>query len=153
MYRAGAQNYFDILSANGFGFALPPEDPPAADKLNFQRVTLERAVMEKNGDAQKAVWLNEYGWNAAPADMSPDKLVWGRVTETEQADYTVRGFQFARQHWNWLGVINIWYFRQVGDVPPTRADYFFDMLDPDFTPREIYTTVKTYASSLVQNPP
>lgn len=153
MYRAGAQDYFDILSANGFGFAFPPEDPPSADKLNFQRVALERAVMEKYGDNQKAVWLNEYGWNAAPADMSPETLVWGRVSEAAQADYTVRGFELARQHWRWLGVINIWYLRQVGDVPPTRADYYFRMLDPDFTPREIYIKITAYASSRADKPP
>lgn len=148
MYRAGAKDYFDILSANGFGFDSPPESPPSPDVLNFQRVALERAIMEEHGDPQKAVWLDEYGWNAAPAGMSPDQLVWGRVSEAEQADFTVRGLDFALKNWKWLGVVNIWYFRQVGDIPPTRADYFFRMVDPDFTPRELYLRVRDYARTL-----
>jgi len=146
MYKVGAKDYFDILSANAFGLRATPDDPPDPNQLNFQRVALARKIMEKYGDKQKAIWINEYGWNAAPPDFPKEELLWGRVTEQQQAEYTVRGLQFARANWEWVGVINIWYFRQVGDIPPDRADYYFRMVDVDFTPRLIYLRVKELAA-------
>ena len=142
MYQAGAGDCFDILSANAFGLDRPPEDPPAPDMLNFRRVELQRAIMERYGDEDKAIWINEYGWNAPPPDFPEELLTWERVTEAEQAEWTVRGIEWAREHWPWLGVVNIWYFRQVGDVPPDRATYYFALVDPEFHPRPVYEAVR-----------
>jgi polysaccharide biosynthesis protein PslG len=147
MYQNGAKPYFDILSANAFGFGWPPEDPASFDKLNFSRVQLQRDVMVRNGDAAKAVWFNEFGWNASPEGFSPDWYVWQRVTESNQADYTLRAVQRARTQWNWVGVLNIWYFRQVGTIAPDQSDYYFRMVDVDFTPRPVYQLVKAAAAS------
>lgn len=147
MYRAGAAPYFDIMTANAYGIDDPPEATPDPGRLNFRRVELLRLIMEKYGDGQKAVWFNEYGWNAAPADMPPELLIWGRVTEQQQAQYTVRGIAYAREHWPWAGVISIWYFRQEL-VPPTMAEYYFRMVNPDFTPTPMYTAVQEYAADL-----
>jgi hypothetical protein len=148
MYLAGAKPYFDILFANAYGFAFPPNDPPRTDRLNFQRVTLTRQIMERNGDAEKPVWFNEFGWNAAPDTFSPLDLPWARVTEQAQAQYTVEAIQYARSHWNWAGVFNIWYFRQPGDIfREDRADYYFRMVDPRFTPRPLYNAVKQATSA------
>lgn len=142
MYDFGARNYFDILSANAFGQDRPPEDPPDNSVLNFQRVVLLRRIMEKNGDADKPVWINEYGWNAAPSDFTADKLTWQRVSEQTQAEYTVRGLQLALREWDWVGVICVWYLRQVGSMKPDSAEYYFRMVDTDFTPRLVYRALK-----------
>ena len=143
MYQAGAGDYFDILSANAFGFDLPPEDPPDPDVLNFRRVELQRKIMERYGDDDKAVWFNEYGWNAAPAYFEDEALIWERVSEEKQAEYTLQGIELARQNWPWAGVFNIWYFRQTGQqYTPNDAAYYFRMVDPDFTPRRVYDAVQ-----------
>jgi polysaccharide biosynthesis protein PslG len=147
MYDQGAKGYFDILGANAFGQAFPPEDPPDPNRLNFQRVVLLRRIMEKNGDSGKAVWINEYGWNAAPADFAPEALPWARVSEQTQADYTIRGMHIARQDWDWAGVICVWYLRQVGNISPDNAEYYFRMVDVDFTPRPVYRAVKSEATA------
>lgn len=138
MYAAGARDFFDILSANAFGLGSPPDDPASPDKLNFQRVRLERQVMEKFDDANKAVWILEYGWNAAPASFPDSRLIWGRVTEQQQAEYTIQGIDLARENWNWVGMFSMWYFRQVGDISPSNPEYYFRMVDVDFTPRPVY---------------
>lgn len=143
MYQAGAGEYFDILSANAFGLDLPPEDPPDPERLNFRRVELQRQIMERYGDEKKPIWINEYGWNAPPASFPKELLTWESVTEGEQADYTVRGIAWAREHWPWLGVVNIWYFRQVGDVSPDRAAYYFALVDPEFQPRPVYLALRS----------
>ncbi|NIV36808.1 MAG: hypothetical protein GWN58_47445, partial [Anaerolineae bacterium] len=142
MYQAGAGECFDILSANAFGFDLPPEDPPDPDVLNFRRVELQRKIMERYGDDGKAVWFNEYGWNAAPSYFEDEALIWERVSEEKQAEYTLRGIELARLNWPWAGVFNIWYFRQTGQqYTPNDAAYYFRMVDVDFTPRRVYDAV------------
>ncbi len=148
MYEAGAKEYFDILSANAFGLGSPPEEAAQPQVLNFQRVLFLREVMERHGDTGKAIWFNEYGWNASPEGFPEEQLVWQRVSEQDQAEYTVRGIEYAEQHWPWAGVFNIWYFRQVGNISPDRSDYYFRMVDVDFTPRLIYHAIKEAASEL-----
>ena len=146
LYKAGAKDYFDILSANAFGLRSSPDDPPDPRQLNFQRIVLSHKIMEKYGDTNKAVWINEYGWNASPPDFTKEQLIWGRVPEQLQSDYTLRGIEQARANWPWLGVINIWYFRQVGDITPDRSEYYFRMVDVDFTPRLVYLRLKEVAT-------
>lgn len=146
MYQAGAQKYFDIASANGYGLEYAPDNAPSPDKLNFRRVELLHNIMVQNGDSNKAVWFNEYGWDAPPANMPADKLIWRRVSEQDQANYTVQGIQYAKDHWPWAGVLFIWYFRQVGDIPTDRADYYFQMVTPEFATKPIYLAVKTAAN-------
>jgi hypothetical protein len=149
MYEAGARDYFDILSANAFGFDRPPEDPPDPGVLNFRRMELQREIMERYDDGQKAVWVNEYGWNAAPEHFSDEALVWKRVGEEEQAEYTLRGIELANQEWPWAGVFHIWYFRQTGQqYSPEDAAYYFRMVDVDFTPRRVYDAVQDATSAL-----
>ncbi len=142
MYQHGAFDYFDIMSANAYGLEFPPTAPPDPNVLNFRRVELLREVMERNGDTDKAVWFNEYGWNASPQDMPADQLIWRRVTEEQQAEWTVEGVKYGRSNWPWAGVFCIWYLRQVGDIPPTSSEYYFRMIDPEFTPRLVYNEVK-----------
>jgi hypothetical protein len=146
MYDAGAKQYFDAMAANAYGTTFPPEDEPSPQKLNFRRVELLRQVMEKNGDSKKSVWFNEYGWNASPETITD--LPWGRVTPEQQADYTVRGIAYAREHWPWAGVFTIWYLRQVGDTPSTKSEYWFEMIDPYFNPSPVYREVQKAALSV-----
>ena len=150
-YQAGAKDVCDVVSANAYGMDRPPDDPPNRAILNFRRVELLRAVMERYGDGQKATWFNEFGWNASPRDMPREELVWQRVTDRQQADWTVEGVDYARQNWPWAGVFCTWYFRQVGDIPPSRSEYYFRLVDPDFTPRPVYHAVR--GAALATRPP
>jgi hypothetical protein len=148
MYEAGAGPSFDVLSANAFGLDRTPEDPPAPDVLNFRRTELHREIMERHGDGGKPLWINEYGWNAAPESFAEELLTWERVSPEEQADYTVRGIAWARENWPWLGVVNIWYFRQVGNVPPDRAAYYFALVDPEFNAQPVYHAVRQASQAI-----
>ncbi|MDE3077947.1 MAG: hypothetical protein KGJ86_21190, partial [Chloroflexota bacterium] len=152
MYDAGAQAYFDIMSANVYGLSLPPDDPADPNRLNFQRVRLLHRVMERNGDGDKPVWFDEFGWTAPPADLSADKdvnrLEWGRVTEQQQADYTREAIKMARS-WPWVGVINIWYFRQDGTRDsPGQSEYYFRMVNPDFSATPLYAEIQREAEGI-----
>lgn len=147
LYEAGAQEYFDVFSANAFGLRSPPDESPDPQRLNFQRVVLQHQIMQKYGDSSKPVWINEFGWNASPDWFSKEKLIWGRVTEEAQANYTVQAIDFARKNWPWAGVFSIWYFRQVGDISPDNAEYYFRMVDDNFTVRPLYVRVSEAAAA------
>lgn len=147
LYAAGAAPDFDVLSANAFGMDRPPEDAPAAAVLNFRRIELQRAIMERHGDADKAVWFNEYGWNAAPPTVfSP----WQQVSEAEQAAWTVEGVRWAQEHWPWAGAFCTWYFRHWGQRTPDTADYYFRMVDENFSPRRLYGAVRQASAALAE---
>ena len=147
MYGAGVKGSFDIASANAYGLDQPPEAPPSPSVLNFRRVELLRDIMVKNGDTGRPIWFDEFGWNASPDSLpESERNYWRHVTPQQQADWTVAGVEYARKNWPWAGVIAIWYFRQVGDIPPEKAEYYFAMLNPDFSPQPVYNAVKAAAS-------
>ena len=153
MYLDGVKGYFDILSANAYGLDQPPQAPPDPTVLNFRRVELLRDVMVRNGDAGKAIWFNEYGWNASPTTLAQsEQNLWRRVDPAVQAQWTVDGIAYARQHWPWAGVFFIWYLRQVGDIAPDKAEYYFQMLDPNFNPQPVYDAVKAAATGGTATP-
>ena len=155
MYKAGAKDYFDIMPANAYGLEFPPEAAPDPKVLNYRRVELLHNVMVQNGDTNKAVWFNEYGWNASPPSMPADKLTWRRVTEKQQADWTVQGIDYAKKNWPWSGVIFVWFFRQVGDIPDDASEQYFQMVTKDFVEKPVYTELKDSAINYLkaQNQP
>lgn len=147
MFEAGAGDWLDVLAANAFGLEYPPEAEPDPHVLNFRRVELTRAVMTEFGLAGKPIWFNEYGWNASPTWFEPAKLVWRRVTEDQQAQWTVRGVEYALANWPWAGVFNIWFLRKPIDaLGPDQSEFYFRMVDPDFTPRLVYRSVQKAAT-------
>jgi hypothetical protein len=148
LYDAGAASNFDIIAANAYGLGQPYDAEPALDTLNFRRVELLRELCVANGDAEKPIWLNEYGWNASPSDMPQDELIWARVSETDQANWTASGITYAGEHWPWFGVASVWYFRQVGEISPARSEYYFRMVDLEFTPRDVYWSVAALGQNL-----
>ena len=47
MYKAGAQSYFDILSANAYGLDLPPADPLEHRVVRAQHPELHRSQLHR----------------------------------------------------------------------------------------------------------
>jgi hypothetical protein len=146
MYRDGAAGYFDVLSTMAYGLRSGPDDRRIADQdVNFSRPILLREIMVRHGDAAKPIWLSEMGWNALPSDF-PETPRYGRVSEAQQARYTVRGLQCIQAEWPWVGVTFLWYLRQPGNWQASQQEYYFRLVDPDFTPRPVYQAVQAYAT-------
>ncbi len=155
MYKAGAKDAFDVASANAYGLADAPDVAPDAGKLNFRRVELLHQVMENNGDGNKQIWFNEYGWNAnpGPPKLSQEQTDYYRqVTPEQQAQYTVDGIKYARQNWPWAGVFFIWYLRQDGQrIADNDAQFYFALVNPDFSINPVYGAVKRAAEQFKAN--
>ncbi len=144
MYDAGAQDYFDILGAHGAGYDKPPSASPdeSAARHNgcrvftFRRVEDLRAVMERNGDAAKQVWLLEFGWTT---DQINPAYAWHAVTPEAHGDFLVGAYRWAHQHWApWIGVMVLWNLPDP-NWGPDREEYWWAVANPDGTPRPALT--------------
>jgi hypothetical protein len=146
MYDAGAKGYFDIMGVMAYGLWTGPGDHRASPELtNFSRPQLIREIMVRNGDADKALWATEVGWNAVPPDF-PAVPMFGRVTEEQQARYAVQAYQRAQQEWPWMGVLNYWFFKRATDTEMGQVFYYFRMVEPSFAPLPVYEAMKQYAN-------
>ncbi|MEA3345641.1 MAG: hypothetical protein U9Q78_05265 [Chloroflexota bacterium] len=125
MYNAGAKPYFDVLGVNAPGFKAAPEVDPATvardpnlhnpgdtatvpEQLRriycFRHVEGMREIMVQYGDGSKQVAVLEMGWTTDHRPNSP--YSWHAVDETTQAEYLVRAYKYAKEHWSpWIGVM------------------------------------------------
>jgi hypothetical protein len=171
VYQAGGMRYFDIMSAQAYGLGQPPDEHryvrpripgrdwvwsrPIDTRIDVSRLVLLHEVMERNGDSAKAVWISEFGYNAAPA-QSPEggdparwaanRLLWGQpVSEEQKGAYLIGQLERARNEWPWVGVMNVWFLRWGGEVPdPNDPTPYFALVDRDFNPLPAYTMLKQY---------
>jgi polysaccharide biosynthesis protein PslG len=143
MYDDGAHGYFDILAVQDYGlFWGPGNRLLMADRPNFSRPILIRNIMVKNGDAQTPIWAMEIGWDALPASFA--QAPYGRVTDGQQARYTVQAYARAQAEWPWMGPMMLWFFKRADDHEKNQSWYYFRMFDPDFTPHPVYQALKDY---------
>lgn len=148
MYRAGAAPYFDVLSTMLYGLGQPPQERRTdLNRLSFSRPILLRQVMERNGDAEKPIWISEYAWLSLPDDFAgdPSKNIWGKsVDEGTQGRWLVEGYERAESEWPWMGVMAVWHLRFANPQPTEPANYFA-LLRDDFTPRPAYNALREYS--------
>ncbi|MDM8528808.1 cellulase family glycosylhydrolase [Anaerolineales bacterium HSG24] len=147
LYNAGAASYFDVLAMQGYGLWSGPTDRRMQPRvLNFSRPLYVRDVMVRNGDAHKPIWLSELGWNAVlPESGLPP--IYGQVSLEQQARYTQIAYQRMQKEWPWLGVGFYWFFKQADDrEKQNNPQYYFRMVEPDFTPLPVYEAIKTQAN-------
>ena len=153
MYDAGAADCFDIVAMQGYGLWSGPTDRRMNPRvLNFSRPLFMRDLMAANGDAHKPIWISEMNWNAVP-DEVPDKR-FGQVTPEQQARYLVEAYERIQKEWPWLGVANVWYLKRPTDQwkREGKPEYYFRLLEPDFTPTQAYKALKSYAPAVTEAP-
>lgn len=152
MYDAGAKAYFDVLGAHGAGYDKPPSASPeeSAEKHNgcrvftFRRVEDLRSVMVANNDAQKQIWLLEFGWTT---DQVNPAYAWHAVSPEVHAEYVVGSYRWAKDNWSpWIGVMTLW------NMPdpswgPWREEYWWGVTDPDGSARPAFRRLSAARAS------
>jgi len=141
LYDAGMRGKYDVLGAHGntqapevdaaFG-SLPNFPHPS---FYFRRVEQLRDVMVKNGDADKKVWLLEFGWTS---DTIHPSYAWFAVSEAKKSANILKAFDYARQNWQpWIGVMTLW---TVPDPTWTteREEYWWAITNADGSARQAY---------------
>lgn len=140
LYRLGADTWFDVLAWEPYGFGRPPEEPPAADRLNFRRVELARAIMSRYGDDDTPIWATAFGWNALPPGQESP---WKRVSRQQQADYLRRALAWAAGNAPWLGPLFWTHARP--DAPATDPLWGFALWRADGPPHPAWDALRTFA--------
>lgn len=169
VYAGGGGPYFDIMSVQAYGLGQPPDEHRYVRRLPFgetwtwkrfldtradvSRIVLLREVMEQHGDADKPIWVSEFGWNSAPDSIPAERrFTWGEpVSEAQKADYLVGHLKRARNEWPWVGVMHVWMFRYGGYRAPDPADPtpYFSLVSRDWEQLPAYHRLQAYT----QQPP
>jgi hypothetical protein len=149
LYEAGGGDYFDVMSTMAYGLLSGPDDRrvDAFWQVNVSRAQLLRQIMVENGDAAKPIWFSELAWNALP-DSFTGLPPYGRVTEEQQARYTVRALERIGDEWPWAGVSFVWFFRRPDDSETGQPFYYFRLVEPDFRTLPVYEAIRQAAPSL-----
>ncbi|MDC7787114.1 hypothetical protein PQJ75_24095 [Rhodoplanes sp. TEM] len=114
VYRAGGRGFFDHVGHHPY---VSPALPSATDGSAFWWTAMDdlRAIMVKNGDGAKAIWMTEFG---APTAGGP-----GAVDEARQAAIIADGFRL-QQRAAWLGPLIVYAYQDAGTDPSTQENFF-----------------------------
>ncbi len=167
-YQEGGGDCFDILSAQAYGLGQPPDEHryvrlrdtanwnwrrPIDTRTDVSRVVLLHEVMQRHDDADKAIWIGEFGWNSAPDSIPPERrYTWGPpVSEAQKADYIIGQIERAKREWPWMGVMHIWMLRYGGYLEPDPHDPtpYFALVERDWTLLPAYTRLQDYLAQPV----
>jgi O-antigen ligase len=147
LYRARAAPYFDVVNGKPYGFDTGPDDRRADEAvLNFSRLILLREVMERHGEASKAIWASHWGWNALPLDWAGAPSLWGQVDEATQAAHAVAALERARAEWSWVGAMILEHLEPA--VPAENPRWGFALIGQDDAPRPVYDAVSAWSAAL-----
>ncbi len=146
MYNAGFQQYIDVVGIHAPGFAAPEYGPDDAERdgngrwATFRRVEDMRKIMILNGDAGRQIAILETGWTTDIGGVNPD-YAWFAVDEDTQAEYFVRAYQYAAEHWRpWVGLMSGIYIAR-----PTwneqDEEYWWAITTPDNRVRPAYVAL------------
>lgn len=147
LYDAGLKGKFDALGVNANVQCPCVADAPGSvpgfehPSFYFRRVEQLRQIMVARGDADRQIWLTEFGWNTNHRDPS---YAWHATTEERKGELIVEAYQFARANWRpWIGVMALW---TLADPAWSLEDenvwddeqFFWAITDPDGTPRPAF---------------
>lgn len=135
LYDAQASAFFDMWSVHAYGGQEPPSADPAPAKVNFRRIELVRALIDRLGDAGKPMIITEGGYNDHPRWSAA-------IRPSDRIRWTIATYEQARNY-PWLEAVALWQF----STPFATHSYpdNWNFVAPDGTPRALYLAVKEYA--------
>lgn len=145
------KQYYDALGAhpgsnNNPPDTLWPDNPgPGPNWQNhpsfyFRRIEQLRQVMIDNGQADKQIWLTEFGWTTA--NQAPGYEYGAQNSDAEQAQYLTRAFQMGHLYYPWMGVMFVWNLNYSVVTPPSDEKYPWSVLNSDWSPRPAFNALK-----------
>ncbi len=138
--EAGAGSSVDAFAVHSYGLNLPPDDPPAPDRINFRRVELLHQIAVQHGAGSKPFLITEGGWN--------DSRRWiYSVSPSQRIRSTIQAYDLAWKNWPWLKAMCLWAFRFYRPTYTYQDNYTF--VDDDFTPKPIFEAVRDYTHGQV----
>lgn len=116
LYADGAKGYFDAVGDHPYCFPTSPAayEPWSAWSQMSQTFPSLRSVMKRFGDADKTIWITEFG---APSNGPSG------VGATGQAAELRLGIEAAKRT-PWIGAFYIYTWQDIGTDRQTNADWF-----------------------------
>jgi hypothetical protein len=130
MYNAGAKSHFDAVADHPYTFPrLPDEKSDRAWAEMSNGTTSMRGIMVANGDADKKIWITEFGApTGGPGDTATPENgetiggVW-QVNEALQANILKEAVRLYKSY-DWVGPF-FWYsYRDAGDSSDSSENFF-----------------------------
>lgn len=120
LFAAGGGNCLDAVGYHPYGFSADFDVAPdvgSADPTQncvqgfcFRGVEKIYELMQAHGLGDKEIWATEFGWITDPPDYcegQPDwsGRLWQIVSASKQAANLVGAFEYADEHYPWLGAM------------------------------------------------
>ena len=139
LYKNGAGTAFDAVSHHPYCSPAYPGDAQSWSAWYQMYGTSPslRSVMEANGDADKKIWISEFG---APTNGPVGS---GATTEADQAAMLTRAFEQARSY-SWAGPLE-WYSVHDNGTDPADRENFYGMLRYDWSEKPSFAAYQTQA--------
>ncbi len=143
LYNSGFQQYIDVVGLHAPGYSPPEVSPDEAEAsggqrfFTFRRVEDMRRIMVANGDAARQIAILETGWTRDVEGQNED-YSWFAVDEATQADYLVRAYRYAADHWRpWVGLMTT---ISIADPGWDEQDeqYWWSIIQPDMQVLQAY---------------
>lgn len=134
LYADGAEGYFDAVGDHPYCFPTSPAayEPWSGWSQMSQTTPSLRSVMERHGDADKTIWITEYG---APSNGPSGVGGRGQAVELRL------GIEAAKRT-PWIGALYMYTWQDTGTDPSTNADWF-GLLTSTGKPKPAYHAVVT----------
>lgn len=136
LYAQGFADSLDAVAMHPYSYPELPDAPDTAEWNAAQQMWEMRDVMIGGGDAEKLLWITEFG---APTGTSAVA-----VSESVQAQ-TVRIVLQAARDVAWLGPSFIYSIRDSG-ADLADAEQNFGILRRDFAPKQSYAVVREFGA-------
>jgi hypothetical protein len=105
----------------------------------FYRLGQYHDAMTAAGDANKKIWLTEFGYDSSTVAI-PGYEYSTFISEDIQAKFLVQAIQMARQT-AYIGGLMVWNLNYQVAVPQTDEKWGFGVIRSDWSPRPAYTAL------------
>jgi len=141
LYIRGLKAVTDGIGAKAYGFNVPPDDRSIdANSLNFSRVIHQREIMEQYDDAQKPLWVTNFGWNSLPNNWAGKRSIWGEVSSENQEMHTLNALKRADREWAWVGGVILHHWQP--EAQENDPQWGFSLLSPQGETKALYHSIK-----------
>jgi hypothetical protein len=135
VYKDGGENYFDAVGDHSYTFPNLPSSSNSNVWAQMSETSPSlRSIMIANGDANKKIWITEFG---TPTD-GPDPQWY--VSEQKQSDMVTDAMNLYKTY-TWAGPI-FWYTLKDGGTTTDTIENFFGLLRYDNSQKPAFDTLK-----------
>lgn len=149
------KQYFDIMGAHVSATQTTPDntwpDNPGPEGWSdhpsffFRRAEELRQVMVDQGDADKSMWITEFGWTTE--NQAPGYEYGQFNSEEDVAQYLTRSFDIMVNEWDWVSGAFVWNLNWSTLTDPSDEKFPWSAVTPDWTPRPAFEAMEDLPKS------